>query len=91
MLTDEEAEKLKRKLARQREHDLERADREARGRSASLRSAKSQKKAKNKQKAHQKAAIAATVAAGKTPKSKPKKRSVFVVLGGAFETNRRKF
>jgi hypothetical protein len=91
MLTDEEAEKLKRKLARQRQSDLERGTRDARGRAAALRSAKSQKKAKDKQKVQQKAAVDAAVAAGKTPKSKPKKRSVFAVLGGAFETNRRKF
>jgi hypothetical protein len=91
MLTDEEAEKLKRKLARQRECDLERAGREARASAAALRSAKSQKKAKDRQKAQQKTAVAAAIAAGKIPRSKPKKRSVFNVLGGAFETNRRKF
>jgi hypothetical protein len=44
MLTQEEAEKLKRKMARLRERDLERADREARGRAAALRSTKSRKK-----------------------------------------------
>ena len=89
MLTDDEAEELKRKLARQRESDLERGTREARGRAAALRGAKSQKKAKAKDK--QKAAVDAAVTAGKTPKSRLKKRSVFAVLGEAFETNRRKF
>ena len=78
-------------MARQRERDLERAGRDARARVAALRSAKSQKKAKDKQNAQRKTAVAAAVAAGKTPKSKPIKRSVFAVLGGAFETNRRKF
>jgi hypothetical protein len=91
MLTNEEAEKLKRRLVRQKERDLELADREARGRAAALRSAKSQKRAKDKQKVQQKAVADAAVAAGKTPKSKAKKRSVFAVLSGAFETNRRKF
>lgn len=47
MLTDDEAENLKRKPARQRESDLERGTREARGRAAALRGAKSQKKAKD--------------------------------------------
>jgi len=91
MLTSEEIEKLKRKLARERERAIELAERDARGRAAALRSAKSQKKAKSKQEQRQKAVRDAAIAAGNTPKSKPKRRSVFAVSGGAVETNRRKF
>jgi hypothetical protein len=89
ILTDEEAEKLKRKLARERARYLEDAEREARSRRAVTMSAKKQKKVQRKQHEQRKAAVAAARAAGRTPK--PAKRSVFALQGGAVETNRRKF
>jgi len=89
ILTDEEAEKLKRKLARERARYLENADREALSRRAAATSAKKEKKVQRKQQEQRKAAAATAKAAGKAPK--PQKRSVFALLGGAVETNRRKF
>ncbi len=89
MLTEEEAQKLKRKLARERDRYLEDAGRAERSRRAEQASAKKQKKAQRKQAEQRKTAAAAMRKAGKNPK--PARRSVFAVLGGAVETNRRKY
>jgi hypothetical protein len=89
VLTEEEAAKLRLKLARERARYLEGADREARSRALALKSAKKEKKAKRKQQAQREAALTAARAAGKKPK--PLRRSVHAIPGGAFESNRRKF
>jgi hypothetical protein len=89
MLTEDEAEKLKRKLARERAQDLEKLERESRGRRAALDCASREQRARSKERAQRMGAAAAAKAAGKEPK--PAKRSVYAVSAGAFETNRRKF
>src|ERR1700678_274633 len=87
LLTVEEAEKLKRRLARERDRHLEKAGRDARSRAATRSSAAKEKKSRLKQQAQQRAAAEKATAIGRQPKVV--KRSVFAIPGGAVETNRR--
>jgi hypothetical protein len=89
LLTDEEAEKLMQKHARERERDLEKAVRDARSRAANRRSEAKEKKSRLKQQAEQRAAANKAIADGRQPKAS--KRSVYAIPGGAVETNRRKY